>query len=325
MLMLLSNNDTEDVAVKRLMRKVVAIAIAGVAMAQPVQAQMLSGCGICGDFTAGAHALYWKPSHCAYEYARTEAGQGNPSIISVSDIKADYEWGFRVFGGYAQGCFYSQLSYQWLQTTDNATANQAEAIGLSGGNNQVRGRLFYEYQNIDIRAGQYLHHGRGCHFSVFGNVRWVDLKRNNRIEGLSEAGVASWTQKAKFDGAGLGVGTAGEFCLWQGLNGFGEFNLMGLIGDRKTPLHQTTSTAGAVSNVRFSSNNCVIPAMDFRVGLNYTFDCWCSTFGLEVGYEMNYYWNALEYEAPTGTNTTGVRECFDVGFAGPYIGGRVTF
>ena len=317
--------EVEDIPVRKRLMNLGAIALALFCVATTRPVQGMDCCGINGDLSVGAHALYWKPSHCAYEYARTTPGQGNPSIISVSDIKADYDWGFRVLAGYECGCFYSQVSYQWLQTNDSAQADQAEAIGLSRGNNQVRGRLFYEYQNVDVRAGQYLHHGAGCHFGVFGNVRWVDLKRNNRVVGLTDEGSSSWAQKARFDGAGLGVGTSGSFCLWQGLSGFGEFNLMGIIGDRETPSSETISAAGEVSTIRFHSNTCVIPAMDFRVGLGYKFcTCW-ATVDITVGYEMNYYWNALEYESPTGTTTTGVRECFDVGFAGPYIGGRVTF
>lgn len=305
--------------------KMGAIALALICVAATQPAQSMGCCGIDGDLSVGVQALYWKPSHCAYEYARTAAGQGNPSIISVSDIKADYDWGFRALAGYECGCFYSQVSYQWLQTDDQAVANQSEAIGLSRANDQVRARLFYEYQNVDLRAGQYLHHSGGCHFGVFGNVRWVDLKRNNRVDGFTANGSSSWTQKARFNGAGLGVGTSGNFCLWEGLNGFGEFNLMGIIGDRKTPTSQTIPDTGPIVNIRFRSNTCVIPAMDFRVGLDYKF-CTCgTTIALEVGYEMNYYWNALEYESPTGVTTTGVRECFDVGFAGPYLGGRITF
>ncbi len=296
-------------------------------------------CDWCGDFEVGAHALYFKPMHCAYAYAQTTNPAAPPNTVKIFDIKADYDWGFRVFVGYISDCTFVDVSYLWLETGDSQELDTAglpgiAPIGVTAGTTipRVRAFLGFDYQNVDIRIGQFLHRRCGCDFNVFANIRWVDIERRNQVIATSfpggVPGATSWRQKAEFDGAGLGVGSAGEFCVWRDVNFFGSFNFMGIIGDRKTPRSVVVTDAGAVSTISWRSNTCVIPAFDFRLGLNYTWNCACTVVTLELGYEGNFYWNALEYQtgvqnAAATTNPT--RECHDIGFAGPFFGGRVMF
>ncbi len=290
-----------------------------------------------GDFEVGAHALYWKPMHCALAFAQT-TDAGPPQVTTVRDIKADYDWGFRVFAGYVQDCTFADASYLWLETGDPAELNTGilniSPVGLNSTNSpRTRAFLGFSYMNVDVRVGQFLHHQCGCDFSVFANARWVHLRRKNRNKADTFTGgfpgATSWVQRAEFDGGGLGVGTSGEFCVWNGFNFFGAFNFMGVIGNRKTNLSRLiTNDTGGVTNIAWSSNQCIIPAMDFRLGVNYSWNCMCTTLIFELGYEGNYYWNALEFQRGVAgnppTNNTA-RDCEHIGFAGPFFGARVLF
>ena len=88
-----------------------------------------------GDFSGSVEALYWRTSHCPILYARGLVNNG----VSFRDdhfIQADYDWGFRVGGGYEQRCTQASLSYLYLQTTDGARVKSpSEGVLLIQGQN----------------------------------------------------------------------------------------------------------------------------------------------------------------------------------------------
>ncbi|MBS0622053.1 MAG: hypothetical protein JSR80_03745 [Verrucomicrobia bacterium] len=306
-------------------------------------------CGWSGDFEIGADAFYWKPMSCPLHYADRIFVSGTTTTVQVQELKSDYDWGVRAFVGYERGCTFAQLSYLYTNPTDHVKSNQgaATAFNVIGVPTQAtawsRGeaQLNWVYQNADLRVGHLLHRRSGCQFGVFGNLRWAYLNNKEMIRGRSENDLvppdifsSTTTVKAKFDGVGLGVGALGEFCIWRGLNVFGEFDVMGIIGQRTTPqveninIATTTGTTITTTLSQFSSNISVIPALDMRLGFNYTYDCWCTTLVAEVGYEINYYWNAID--KPLFTTTSFVpdarnRECSDIGFGGIFAGFRALF
>ncbi len=282
-------------------------------------------CDWCGTFEFGADALYWSPMACSWAYGRLI----NVGAISMQSIKPDYEWGLRVFGLYTRNCFFAQLSYTWLETR-NATRRQdllfPDGFPVATILNGAVAKLAYDYQNVDLRLGQYLHKTCGCQFNLFGNVRWVEIEERRTLTGDSQVtpapGPAQLAYKAQFSGVGLGVGSGGEYAICGTLKAFGSINFMAIIGSRDNPTNQAQMTTQA-RRVDYASHTCVMPATEFRFGLNYETTCRCLTTVWEIGYEVDYYWNALErVSQETGAN---VRNCIDLGFAGPFIGGRVLF
>ncbi len=291
-----------------------------------------STCGPCGDFDIGAQYLYWKPAICDYKIA--EKSFDNNNRTEIVGIKPDYDSGVRAWLGYYRDCSFAQVSYLWLETHDTFTIelDGATSMTIPGTGflfNRVRPTLKLQYQNADVKVGQYLHRGRACTFGVYGNFRWVDIERRLHVRGFSANSQARLEQKSQFDGGGLGVGMTGDFCIWNGFSGFGEFGAMAVLGERRFPTWQTARSGLPTSIVRTSEVTCVIPAVDFRVGINYAWDCLCTTVLFELGYELDYYWAALKYaDLPAAAETIvtgGPIRCRDVGFAGPFLGVHALF
>lgn len=281
-------------------------------------------CDWCGTFEFGAHALYWGPMASSWAFGQTFA----PETINVHSVKADYEWGLRVFGIYTRDCFFAQLSYTWLETRD--ASNRQSRLFPAGFPVQIVmngavAKIDYDYQNVDLRLGQFLHRTTGCQFNLFGNVRWVEIEERRQLTGdsiIAARGPAQLSYEAEFSGIGLGVGAGGEYSLCGPLKAAGTINFMAIIGSRDNPTNMAQTTTQS-RRVDYHSHTCIIPATEFRVGLSYETTCRCLTTVWEIGYEVDHYWNVLERTSQDAA--ANVRDCIDLGFAGPYFGGRVLF
>ncbi len=292
----------------------------------------LDWCNFGGDWEFGAHALIFSPTVCEFDYATTENASNQDS---VSTLHCPLDWGFRVFGTYLSKCSFTGLSYQWFQSTAADSVTGVQLVSRQGNQvNRTQAKIRLEYQNVDFRMGKFLHRACGCAFYVFGNVRWVDLEYKRAVrDHLTTTGMSGDieinSQKSKLQGGALGIGTGADFDLWCDVGIFGEANILGVIAERSTTDMQTqTLTTGITTNIpsRYGSNTCINPELDFRLGLNYTYTCGCWTVVGEIGYELDYFWNAFAVNNVDSTGPTSLfRKCEDVGFSGLFFGGRLLF
>ncbi len=278
-----------------------------------------------GDYSFSADALYFKPMHCPYQYATTIA-QGTTTPTTPHSVKADYAWGVRVKGNYLNKCLFASLGYLWYQSKDAGSLDTQDNIvitvpGFLDNPNRVIARLRFEYQNVDLRVGQYLHKDCTYNYYVFANGRWVDIKERHRMNAIAVPNPfrgGFFRQKSEFNGGGFGVGTGGEFQLWGCLDFAGEFNVMGLMGRQKTPESNfiRIETGGTTQFlINFESHCCVIPAAELRLAASYPWECRCLSVVATIGWEAAYYWRALSIAPDTDK---GRRVCRDVGFSGPF-------
>ena len=183
----------------------------------------------------------------------------------------------------------------------------------------------------------------------YGLVRWVDLQNKRELRALRSSGAAGFAElvrfreTAEFWGVGLGLGGGAHYNLCGGLGLFGESAVMAIIGERKTPNLRTFSPSTITGDVdlsswNYSSETCVVPGLDFRVGLDYEWCCSCFTITGAIGYELNYYWNPMIIadlgpgetfpraagDGSTNASTLG-RTCQDLGFGGLFLGLAVGF
>ena len=282
-------------------------------------------CDWCGLFEFGAHALYWKPMTCSWAYGRIPGTNES----RVQSIKADYEWGLQVFGIYTRDCFFAELSYTWLETRDASRRISGLVIPVFPVVTNLNGavaKLDYDYQNVDLKLGRFLHRTCGCEFNLFGNIRWVEIEERRMLTGDNQfptaPGPTRLTYEAEFSGVGLGVGTGGEYTICGPFHAYGQLNFMAIIGGRKNPTNFAQGTIQAL-RVDYKKNTCIIPAAEFRFGFNYQVTWRCLTTVWEIGYEVDYYWNVIERTNQDSDSQT--RECIDLGFAGLYFGGKVLF
>ncbi len=298
-------------------------------------------CDMCGDWEVGAHALFWTPVTCAYNYAVNAPAvtPAAPFAGNVSALKCSTDWGFRVFGNYLSDCSFIGLSYQWFEskTADSRTGENLRIKGGGSGtgagvfSGRVTARQTLEYQNLDLRWGKYLHRACGCNFYVFGNARWVDVsyRRSIRQQVLNTSDTRLVTEKSSLEGGALGVGTGADFDLWCDIGLFGEANVLGVIAERSTRNVNFVDTTPATSvSATYPSDTCINPELNFRLGLNYHYTCGCWTVVGEIGYELDYFWDAFAFpdNGPGLLNDSNFAvKCQNVGFSGLFFGGKILF
>lgn len=283
-------------------------------------------CDCPGDFYGFAEALYWKPTHCPVPYAQSVVSSNGLQVNKDFLIKNDYEWGVRVGIGYINECFFAELNYLWIRPTDCAKTTATELQGGSSNSiTQADSRLKTQYQNVDLRVGQYLMRTCGCDFYVYGNARWIDLKFTSKTKGIP-AGTGTFSAarhdlRARTDGGGLGVGLGGNFDICSGFGINGRFGFMGIIADTQLLEHRVVQTDGDIILGKSPTRTCILPALEFRLGVNYTYECGCWSFTGEIGYEFDYYLGAMRFST---TNDAEV-SCQDIGFGGPYFRLQIGF
>jgi len=333
---------------KRLVSKILlGIAAAGTLLVSPVEAYEMYDpcCSPCGQFYVDIEALYWNTNHHPI-FANRRQNQLSSGSADTSGrrsekyILPDYDWGVRGRIGYDTPCYFADISYLYYcsddsQNQDRGDFDQMFAPGLGGQNANNENPFFvntkakFKYQNVDFRYGHYFCVSDCFKPFVYFNARWVrvdfDLDGHGILSGTTD-GVYEYSQDSKFNGGGLGFGVGTHYSLWCNFGIGSHLGTMALIGETKNKFsvyNDGLSSDQKLIDTGTQSWCHVIPGLEFRIGLDYAF-CWCSFNGeIEVGYEINQYFNILRYASinvMTGTNgrIPPIQEQ-DIGFAGPFF------
>jgi Legionella pneumophila major outer membrane protein precursor len=290
----------------------------------------------CCDYNAGVDLLYWRASHCPINYARS-INFGDSQFTELHFIRSDFDWGVRVWGERDTNCGTFGLSYLWLETTDSADTRRGnfEELRLQSQFSNVdfaKSSLKFRYQKVDFQLRHALIDGCGYSHEIVGLARWADIDMKYRAAGtvLSDEIHPSVIQSTSYDGVGLGVGFAGEYCLPSWLDVGGQATLSALIGRQSVGESVITDPDGTSSPFRATSpgfhSTLFVPEVELDLHISYSV-CRCGTlWTLRLGYELHYFWDALQF-ASLGPvqNFVPVRDCQSVGFGGLYLGLSANF
>lgn len=309
------------------------------AVAQPVAAGM-DCCDPCGDWEIGAHALYQMPTNCRFTYAVSNAPSGEEidTLHGVShDLPYGADWGYRIFGRYLKNCSFLGVSYQWIESsaTDSVIGDNVFVWGLGRNRDtlsEASAHHRFKYQNVDVRWGHYLHQSCAGSFYYFGNVRWIGYSRSRKLQLVNlltgERGFSR--ERGKIEGGAIGVGVGAERDLWCNIGIFGESNLLGVIANQSLGVMVKSRDSTFSSFLSYPSNLYISPEAALRIGLDYEWACDCLHFVFEVGYEIDYFWNALATPELLNVNVVGFgsffgTHCLNIGFSGLFFGGKFLF
>jgi Legionella pneumophila major outer membrane protein precursor len=285
--------------------------------------------------TSIASAAYW-PEHYEFgaELLWLKPSPGSPLVarqltlgeINTVAVKPDFDWGFRFDVGYQWGCFFGFARYLWLETLNGIDTRRDEGAFLDVPPlafdmwNNSRADLRIHYQNVDLRGGQFIYLSERCKVFAFMNIRWADIVRRLRVIASNSDAHAKYVMKSEMDGSGIGLGAGTQLLYWKRFSLRADINVMGLIADRKFSTWRVTDPEGRLSLLNARPLTSLIPAVDFRLGAHGYYSIGCVTAIVEVGYEVNHYWNALRFALPNMASISGSKiVCQDVTFAGPYF------
>ncbi len=296
-------------------------------------------------------ALYWKTMHCPIFVARRSIGNqaslGSPRPRDDLYHMGEFDGGVRARLGYQQCNTFTDLSYLYFYSKDDESEdmddfNRMRMAFLPGVNNQSRvlnvaSKAEFRYQNVDGRFGRFFCFSDCFNAFFYGNARWVKIDFKQSLEGTSEdipSSPNSAKQDSHFNGAGLGLGTGARYRICGNFGLTATTGVMAIIGESNLKNFASTWDENSGLHDSFLDNQetwChILPAFDFRVGLEYAC-CWhCFDMRVEVGYELNYYNNILRYASENSFPSPGSAEipvfsCQDIGFGGPYLNIQFTF
>lgn len=305
-------------------------------------------CNECGCY-AEVEALIWKTMHNPIFVARRfDSGTGAPRQRDELYLTGEYDPGVRVRFGYQTCDWFADISYLYFFNTEKVHKDRGDfdEMILAGGrpNNNARvinakSTATFRYQNVDGRLGYCLCQGNNFSSFVYGNARWVkiDFKNHTQGQNADNPGFEDFLkQDSHFNGAGLGIGLGGRFYGCYGLGISANLGVMAIIGETELKNYSSASFDDTSSSVfaNFISNpqrwSHILPALDFKIALDYAFCCCSYWLKLEFGYELNQYFNVLRYASenlapPQFSAETPLFTTQDIGFAGPYVGVTVKF
>lgn len=127
-------------------------------------------------------------------------------------------------------------------------------------------------------------------------------------------------QDNSFHGFGPRLGMSMDIALGGcGFSLVGQLATDLLVGNIDTQFVETTSD-GLIAGLNPEHRTRLVPAVDAKLGFGYSIPFRnCSQFGIELGYQVNHYFNAKDSLRFTDNFSTFIKQDQDIGFDGPYI------
>lgn len=315
--------------------------------------------GICmankkSGFNLGINALYLRANtdNLAYGILRTYPNFDNDgtSFDGRNEvIDPTYDWGFRVQVGYwfPCTCYDINLAYTNLNTIDTDSVRAPEPVDyfLSSvivaplTDSQLWGEEFaaasskveFNLNVVDLDAGRHTA-GNNYDIRLFAGLRYANMNRDiyTIAESLPEESEYTANQqfKSHFKGVGPRIGAQGRYGQCCGLGLDADISAALLIGQLDS--HYQGNINGIDFHRRWTAReakNCAIPALEAKLGCDYTYRFGCkrdTLLVIEAGYQASSYLDVIntpnlnndydgEYTAVTSTTS-------NVTFNGPYLG-----
>ena len=279
-----------------------------------------------GMWSFGANAVLLQPVGNDVTYNNTNTD----NATNYQSVDQSYHWWFGADVTYAfpgNGRDVT-LAYEGLHGSDS----DSSVGSYTGGTALVpvdlplgaEGKTDTSYDAGDLVFGQKLDVGQRIRLHPFMGVRYAHIDVKNTADYTyfdadnKATGLTSGEQQGTFSGIGPRFGSDAQLNLGQGFSVRGRLGFSALIGSSDPTLEYTTTdyatNAAATYSVNHDSTTRVVPEMDGRLGLNYTYDFNSNmALGLEAGWQAVNYFNAVAQ-----TSIDGNVDHSDFALQGPY-------
>ncbi len=277
--------------------------------------------------TASIGTFYVQPSANNLTYAfDAEPTDPNSGILTAVDLNSDYSFGTQAALGYlfddtANGI---ELAYRNLNTSDNTSGIH----DFPTNNNYIPGdtdaHVGYELNTFDLLISQYVNLGEHMQLRFNGGLTYVELEQDANFsvtynpppppdmgdvvtQGIHHNEFQGWGPRIGIDtryafDEGIGIVAGGSAAYYLGSFDITTVKHLYNTFDGTTPEITTENTldSHAVTNLRAN------------LGVDYIYQ----SIGLELGYQVDYYKEAL---ANTPGNSPNIVIPYDATFSGPYL------
>jgi Legionella pneumophila major outer membrane protein precursor len=270
-----------------------------------------------GMWSFGATAVLLQPVSNNFTYNNTNTD----NATNYQSVDQSYHWWFGADVSYAfpgNGRDVT-LAYEGLHGSDSdssvGTYNAGTLVAPVELPLGAEGKTDTSYDAGDLVFGQKLDVGqrirlhpfvglRYAHIDVKNTANYTELDANGNSAGVTTSG----TQEGTFSGIGPRFGSDAQINLGQGFSIRGRLGLSALMGSSDPTLSYVTTdtttnpTTVAPYSINQDSSTRVVPEMDGRLGLNYTYDFNSNmALGVEAGWQAVNYFNAVAQESIDGS------------------------
>lgn len=291
-----------------------------------------------GGITASIGTWYVVPSANNTNYARIPSTEGTTDEVSIENASAEYDFGYEAALGYifndtANGI---ELTYRGLDAdndaADSALVSDTQTVDYSD-------TVSYNYNALDLLLSQYLDIGRNMQLRFVGGASYANIDQTQELDAFTHSkdigGIDTSNfikQESKFDGVGPRLGIDARYEFGPGFGILGGASVAYLLGELEYTGDQLQLTSGSTTPVASSTtedlDNHAVTNLRANLALDYVYffsNEERSTIGIELGYQTDYYADAL-YEADVLATTTKAAKVNSVDFdttsltfSGPYL------
>lgn len=319
-------------------------------------------------------ALFLKPSANNLYYAAEALPLNETFAIpavspnwKIFDLHPKYRFGFDLG---LRGVFHklnSNLSVNWehfkshtKKTTTLVSTTQFpdpmigpfSSIGpdASPYNLQAQGRVKFDFNEVNLRYGQYVKFGNHLETNLFAGISFADIKQRIKSTYTGTGSISQTiTVPTSFIGAGPQAGIDFAYRIIKGFNLTGQFTAALLMGRAKNHTQYASSSPVLVNtgnpspniqNTSVQNRTQMVPSFSERLALAYFYSFRCHYMAkFEVGFEAKIFLNALQStNLASGVinilpldNTAGVyartfeRTVSSFSLSGPYLAFNMAF
>lgn len=257
------------------------------------------------------------------------AGPGIADFVQAAGIRTlepRYEWGFTLEGGFTFPDSGNDIRVDWTQLELNEKGPSLITQGIIDAPSVLttsplitttNGNFKIDFDTVDANVGQNIYFGRLL-TRIFSGIEYADFKKDIVTNAtfviiattvdFDLVNATHFTTDSSYRGVGPELGFNARYPLLVDSNGVGGLGLDGelksalLIGEAKTSgsLLQFMFQPLVVQAFNVSQNFAmrdevrIVPALDAKLGVDYSLPIFNSMLKLAGGYEAARYFNALD-------------------------------
>lgn len=280
----------------------------------------------------GAQALYLQPTYTG-GLAFADVGSNsssNSAVYGGNDGK--WNWGFKIEGQY-QFSTGNDLNVNWYhlggQNRNQTVTSTSPSVLTTNITDNVTVKPKWDAVNVEF--GQHVDFGEFKKIRFHGGVQFArittDVTQSGTGTFIGDVNTSSsfyGSNNLKYNGFGPRIGADYSYQLGNGLAMYanGATSLLAGTGKFSRSFNASNATAAAdlaAAGVLASSNGsrtAIVPELEAKLGLTYSYALAQGDLTLDVGYMWMNYFNVLPYVS----NYNLVASDSDFGLQGPYIG-----
>lgn len=241
------------------------------------------------------------------------------TVLVRPNLNKDWQWGFKLEAAYNfnTGNDLKVTYYHWNDTTKQRLFTEETVVSETDGITLIPTSTFLlpiitaQWDAINFESGQQLDIGPLKNIRVYGGAQYMRLHHKKTITTIESTSDEAKRSHAfhRFIGGGPRAGLDLNHEWTNGLGLYANGGIALLVGESKFRLLSDSGVRGSFT--------AIVPGLDMKAGLNYTYVMETGNLKLDLGYLMLNYFRPFHTGA-SNFGTDGLAS--DFGLQGPYIG-----